>query len=149
LFGGLLFLAGAQPAWLPAAFLVFCATGLPWRVYHYTRVKPRNRMFLLDFCYLTSALAAALLVTPAARRHAGLVGAVYALADGPVSSALLAWQCTWVFHSAEHTVRWGCMGSRDGACFLACGHAAQWCGGAAQISCSASSLAWTSATLTS
>jgi hypothetical protein len=30
---------------------------------------------------------------------------VYALADGPVAGALVAWQCPWLFGSAEHTVR--------------------------------------------
>ncbi|EFN58064.1 hypothetical protein CHLNCDRAFT_142330 [Chlorella variabilis] len=104
MFGALLFLAGARPAALPAVFLLFAATALPWRVYHYTRVQPRNRVYLLDFCYAVAAATAAFLCLPARLQHPGLEAAVYALADGPVSAALVAWQCAWVFHSPDHTV---------------------------------------------
>ena len=107
MFGALLFLAGARPAALPAVFLLFAATALPWRVYHYTRVQPRNRVYLLDFCYAVAAATTAFLCLPARLQHPGLEAAVYALADGPVSAALVAWQCAWVFHSPDHTVRWG------------------------------------------
>jgi hypothetical protein len=112
LFGALLFVAGAAPAALPAVFLLFVATALPWRVYHYTVAQPRNRMYLLDFCYAVSAITAAFLCLPAETRaaHPGWEAAVYALADGPVSSALVAWQCAWLFHSPDHTVRWAQQG---------------------------------------
>jgi hypothetical protein len=30
---------------------------------------------------------------------------VYALADGPLAAALMAWQSAWVFGSTEHSIR--------------------------------------------
>lgn len=30
---------------------------------------------------------------------------VYALADGPLAAALIAWQSAWVFGSTEHSIR--------------------------------------------
>jgi hypothetical protein len=51
LFGGLLFLAGAQPWILPSIFLLFLVIALPWRAYHFHRQK--WDFFLLDFCYVS------------------------------------------------------------------------------------------------
>lgn len=104
LFGVLLFLAGARPSLLPAVFLLFVAVALPWRAYHYTRVQPRNSPYLFDFCYAVAGTTAAFLVWPQARQHPQLEAVVYALADGPVAGALVAWQCAWVFHSPDHTI---------------------------------------------
>jgi Protein of unknown function (DUF2838) len=50
LFGGLLYIAGAQPWLLPYVFLLFLVIALPWRVYHFHRQK--WDFFLLDFCYV-------------------------------------------------------------------------------------------------
>lgn len=110
LFGVLLFLAGARPSLLPAVFLLFVAVALPWRAYHYTRVQPRNSPYLFDFCYGVAGTTAAFLVWPQARQHPQLEAVVYALADGPVAGALVAWQCAWVFHSPDHTIRCACVG---------------------------------------
>eukprot|EP00775_Hariotina_reticulata_P009226 gene9226-9391_t len=58
--------------------------------------------FLIDFCYVVNlATVVYLLWFPNDVRVEALV---YALADGPVAGALVAWQCPWLFGSAEHTV---------------------------------------------
>ena len=36
-----------------------------------------------------------------------LEAAVYALADGPLAAALIAWQSAWVFGSPSHVIRYG------------------------------------------
>lgn len=60
--------------------------------------------YLIDFCYFVNVAAVIyLLWFP---QHAGFEALVYALADGPLAGALAAWQCPWVFGSAEHTTRW-------------------------------------------
>lgn len=51
LFGGLLFVAGAQPWLLPSIFILFLVIALPWRAYHFHRQK--WDFFLLDFCYVS------------------------------------------------------------------------------------------------
>ncbi|KAL4442073.1 hypothetical protein ABPG77_011334 [Micractinium sp. CCAP 211/92] len=104
LFGGLLALAGAAPWALPRAFLLFAGTALPWRAWRFAVAQPRNAPFLLDFCYAVNAAVAAFLCLPPGWRSAQLEGAVYALADGPVAGALVAWQVAWLFASADHTV---------------------------------------------
>lgn len=104
LFGGLLALAGAAPWALPRAFLLFAATALPWRAWRFSVAQPRNAPFLLDFCYAVNAAVAAFLCLPPGRRSPQLEGAAYALADGPVAGALVAWQVAWLFDSADHTV---------------------------------------------
>lgn len=38
-----------------------------------------------------------------------LGAAVYALADGPLAAALIAWQSAWVFGSTEHSIRYSNM----------------------------------------
>eukprot|EP00879_Flechtneria_rotunda_P032583 GHRR01035815.1.p1 GENE.GHRR01035815.1~~GHRR01035815.1.p1 ORF type:complete len:149 (+),score=38.40 GHRR01035815.1:828-1274(+) len=59
-------------------------------------------MFLIDFCYFVNiATVTFLLWYPNSRRFEALV---YALSDGPLAGALVAWQCPWVFGSGEHTV---------------------------------------------
>lgn len=50
------------------------------------------------------ATAAFLLLTP---RNPYLGAAMYALADGPLAAALIAWQSAWVFNSAPHVIRCG------------------------------------------
>ena len=60
--------------------------------------------YLIDFCYFVNVAAVIyLLWFP---EHKGFEALVYALADGPLAGALVAWQCPWVFGSAEHTTRW-------------------------------------------
>jgi len=59
--------------------------------------------YLIDFCYFVNVAAVIyLLWFP---HHTGFEALVYALADGPLAGALVAWQCPWVFGSAEHTTR--------------------------------------------
>ena len=45
-----------------------------------------------------------LLFAPNNRRLGAMV---YALADGPLAAALMAWQSAWVFGSTEHSIRLG------------------------------------------
>jgi hypothetical protein len=39
---------GAYPWLLPSVYLLFAATALPWRIYTFAVVNPRNTFFLLD-----------------------------------------------------------------------------------------------------
>ncbi len=48
------------------------------------------------------ATVAYLVFTP---YNAKLEAMVYALADGPLAAALIAWQSAWVFGSTEHSIR--------------------------------------------
>ncbi|KAF8072782.1 GPC1 [Scenedesmus sp. PABB004] len=99
-FGGLLFVAGAVPAALPFVFLVFFAVAMPLRAAAFWRSSAR--FYLLDFCYfVNAAVAAVLLLAPDDPRAEA---AASALADGPLAGALAAWQCPWIWGSAEHTV---------------------------------------------
>lgn len=60
--------------------------------------------YLIDFCYFVNvATVVYLLWFP---QHTGFEALVYAMSDGPLAGALVAWQCPWVFGSAEHTTRW-------------------------------------------
>jgi hypothetical protein len=61
--------------------------------------------YLIDFCYFVNIVTAVFLVW--FPNNAQLEALVYALADGPIAGALVAWQCPWVFGSGEHTVRCG------------------------------------------
>ena len=63
-------------------------------------------MYLLDFCYAASLATLVFLCLPPELCDPRLEAAVYALADGPVSGALVAWQCAYVFHSRDHIMRW-------------------------------------------
>ena len=47
--------------------------------------------------------AAGFLLFAPNNRHLGAM--VYALADGPLAAALMAWQSAWVFGSTEHSIR--------------------------------------------
>ena len=51
---------------------------------------------------------------------------VYVLCEGPLAAALIAWQCSWVMCSADHTIRWvgGCCPQQRGhAMWSPCVHA--------------------------
>lgn len=110
-FGLLLFAAGAAPGALPAVFLAFVLTALPWRCADF--VKRRWTFFLIDFCYFVNLAAALfLLFAPDSPEAEALV---YALSDGPLAGALVAWQCAWVFGDSEHTVRCACARPHGGA----------------------------------
>jgi hypothetical protein len=104
MFASLIFLAAAYPFALPHAFLAFLAVALPYRIYHFTIITPHNAFFLGDFCYSINLAVAAFLLAPPRRQDPRLAAALYVLAEGPVAAALSAWQCAWVFSSAEHTV---------------------------------------------
>lgn len=57
----------------------------------------------MDYCYFVNvATVIYLLWFPDDARFESLV---YAMADGPLAGALVAWQCPWVFGSIEHEVR--------------------------------------------
>lgn len=94
---------------------MFAATALPWRAWRFSVAQPRNAPFLLDFCYAVNAAVAAFLCLPPGRRSPQLEGAAYALADGPVAGALVAWQVAWLFDSADHTVRCDSVRAEEGA----------------------------------
>lgn len=97
-FAALVAVAVAAPAYLPWLFVAFCSTVLPWRCVSF--VRQSWGFYLIDFCYFVNlAVLAFLLAAPADPRAEALVAA---LADGPLAGALLAWQCPWVFSSAEH-----------------------------------------------
>ncbi|CAL5222529.1 g4904 [Coccomyxa viridis] len=99
-FGAGLFIAGAAPWLLPACFLLFSAICFPWRIYTFS--KRKWGFFLLDFCYWGNLATVAYLVfTP---YNARIGAMVYALADGPLAAALIAWQSAWVFGSTEHSI---------------------------------------------
>ncbi|KAF6259276.1 hypothetical protein COO60DRAFT_1514094 [Scenedesmus sp. NREL 46B-D3] len=99
-FGGLLFAAGAAAWCLPLLFLVFTAVCMPWRAVSFYRQK--WVFYLADFCYFVNIATAVFLVLFPS--NAQLEALVYALADGPIAGALVAWQCPWVFGSGDHTV---------------------------------------------
>ncbi|WIA28892.1 hypothetical protein OEZ86_011416 [Tetradesmus obliquus] len=99
-YGGLLFAAGAAAWSLTLLFLVFTAVCMPWRAVSFYRNK--WVFYLIDFCYFVNIATAVFLVW--FPNNAQLEALVYALADGPIAGALVAWQCPWVFGSGEHTV---------------------------------------------
>lgn len=100
-FGALMFVAGAAPWALPAAFLLFVFTAIPWRIVSFYHRK--WLFFCIDFCYFVNLAAALfLLLAPNDARYETLV---YALSDGPLAAALAAWQCAWVFGDQEHETR--------------------------------------------
>jgi pheromone shutdown protein TraB len=76
---------------MPVTSFFFCCS-LPLQVF-----------YLIDFCYFVNIVTAVFLVW--FPNNAQLEALVYALADGPIAGALVAWQCPWVFGSGEHTVR--------------------------------------------
>lgn len=64
---------------------------------------PAQVFYLIDFCYFVNvATVIYLLWFPDDVRFESLV---YAMSDGPLAGALVAWQCPWVFGSGEHQVR--------------------------------------------
>lgn len=65
--------------------------------------------FLLTLQAVNLATVAYLLFGSASP-HLGMM--VQALADGPLAGALLVWQCSWVFGSATHAVRYISLHSR-------------------------------------
>lgn len=103
-FAFLIFLAAAYPFLLPHLYLAFAAVALPWRFYDFSFRSPRNSFFLLDFCYFVNLATIAFLLLPPALQDPRAEAAIYALSDGPVAFALVAWQCAWVFSSFDHTV---------------------------------------------
>jgi hypothetical protein len=99
-FGGLLFAAGAAAWSLPTLFVLFAIVCLPWRAVSF--YKQKWVFYLIDFCYFVNiATLVYLLWFPDDERFESLV---YAMADGPLAGALVAWQCPWVFGSGEHQV---------------------------------------------
>lgn len=93
---------------------------------------------MIDFCYFVNvATAIYLLWFP---QHTGLEALVYALSDGPLAGALVAWQCPWVFGSEEHTTRWALQHQQqqddnDHACDWVCHTASSTGGDSTQVGC--------------
>lgn len=104
LFAVLIFIASAYPFVLPYVYMVFFLVAMPMRVYDFMVRQPENCMFLLDFCYWVNALCFGFLLLPPSWQNESVEASLYALADGPVSFALIAWQNAWVMSSQEHTI---------------------------------------------
>lgn len=104
-FAVLIFLAAAYPFILPYVYLIFSCVALPMRIYDFAFTQSgKNVFFLLDFCYWVNTACIVFLILPPAYRDPHIEASLYALADGPVSFALIAWQCAWVMSSQEHTI---------------------------------------------
>ena len=84
--------------WLYVAFVCIC---LPWRIIDFVREK--WTFFLLDFCYCVNVTVALCLMVASPRPR--LCMAAYALADGPLAAALIAWQSAWLMGSPAHSIR--------------------------------------------
>ena len=104
LYAVLIFVASAYPFVLPYVYIVFFLVAMPMRVYDFLVKQPENSMFLFDFCYWVNALCFLFLLSPPSWQYGRIEAALYALADGPVSFALIAWQNAWVMSSQEHTI---------------------------------------------
>ncbi|PNH10790.1 hypothetical protein TSOC_002421 [Tetrabaena socialis] len=108
-FYGLLFLLGLvavlvySPSLIPLAYLGFAAIAFPHRVI--TFHKKRWTFYLVDFCYFANAACCAFFL--AAPEDARAEAAVWALCEGPLAAALIAWQSAWLLGSPGHVVRWG------------------------------------------
>jgi hypothetical protein len=103
-FAALIFLAAAYPFVLPYVYLIFALVALPMRFVDYMFLQPRKKFFLLDFCYWVNLLTCIFLIIPPAFRDPHIEASLYALADGPVSFALIYWQNAWVMSSQEHYI---------------------------------------------
>ncbi len=75
----------------PSHVLQACSSVLLWTCIHRRHLQ-----------FVNAATVVFLLWFPENKRMETLV---YALADGPLAAALLAWQCPWVFGSIEHAIR--------------------------------------------
>ncbi|GLC33074.1 hypothetical protein PLESTB_000373300 [Pleodorina starrii] len=93
-------LVAYSPTLCPLVYLGFAALCLPYRVVSFASRK--WTFFLVDFCYFGNlACCAFLLFRPEDRR---LEAAVYALCEGPLAAALIAWQCAWLLGSPDHVI---------------------------------------------
>mmetsp|Transcript_1388 Transcript_1388/g.2452 ORF Transcript_1388/g.2452 Transcript_1388/m.2452 type:complete len:368 (-) Transcript_1388:824-1927(-) len=98
-FGVMAFLAGAAPGIIPSLYVLFFAYMMPLRTVYF--IKRKWQFFLIDFCYWVNiATVVFLLFYPTDERFSALV---FAMNEGPLSGALVVWQCAWVFGSREHT----------------------------------------------
>eukprot|EP00191_Tetraselmis_sp_GSL018_P016787 CAMPEP_0177585952 /NCGR_PEP_ID=MMETSP0419_2-20121207/4792_1 /TAXON_ID=582737 /ORGANISM="Tetraselmis sp., Strain GSL018" /LENGTH=465 /DNA_ID=CAMNT_0019075769 /DNA_START=82 /DNA_END=1479 /DNA_ORIENTATION=- len=98
-FGAMAFIAGAAPGAMSLFYVSFFAYMMPARTAYF--VKKKWQFFLLDFCYwANTATAIFLLFYPESKPFSALV---FAMNEGPLSGALVIWQCAWVFGSREHT----------------------------------------------
>lgn len=104
LYAVLIFVAAAYPFVLPYVYILFFVVAMPMRLYDFLVKQPENCMFLLDFCYWVNAMCFVFLMLPESWQDGNIESTLYALADGPVSFALLAWQNAWVMSSQEHTI---------------------------------------------
>lgn len=98
--GGLLFCLGAAPQAIPALYLLFIATALPWRIISF--VQRKWVFFLLDYCYFANIAAVLYLVAAPTEPRLGAM--VYSLCEGPLAAAIIPWQCAWLLGSPDHTI---------------------------------------------
>ncbi|MEW5316845.1 MAG: hypothetical protein WDW38_008190 [Sanguina aurantia] len=100
----LVFCCGGLPSQLPAIYLLFAATAIPYRAWDFLRKK--WAFFLCDFCYAANAAVVVFLLA-CPRTHPvrlSLQACVWVLAEGPLAVAILPWRCTWLMGSMSHTV---------------------------------------------
>mmetsp|Transcript_36962 Transcript_36962/g.95863 ORF Transcript_36962/g.95863 Transcript_36962/m.95863 type:complete len:460 (-) Transcript_36962:215-1594(-) len=98
-FGLMAFLAGAAPGLIPSMYICFFTYMVPLRTVYF--FKRKWQFFLIDFCYWVNiATVIFLLFYPTSERFSALV---FSMNEGPLSGALVVWQCAWVFGSREHT----------------------------------------------
>ena len=120
----------ARPEHFGAWYVASLAPLLAHRVVTYRR--RRWAYFCLDFCYALNALCMGLAVAALAggRARGRLFALAFALANGPLLSAILVWRNSFIFHSLDHVtstalhalppmwtyaVRWGGGGDAGGA----------------------------------
>ncbi|KAK3272103.1 hypothetical protein CYMTET_19581 [Cymbomonas tetramitiformis] len=100
---GVLFTAwvcGNCPQNLHLLFYVFICTGVPGRCIYYFQMH--YQYFLIDFCYFVNTMVAVfLLFYP---NDARVQAMTFAIAEGPVATAIIAWRCSWVFGSNDHII---------------------------------------------
>ena len=95
---------GAAPWTGAPLFVLFALTALPHRALSF--ISKRWGFFLADFCYAANVLVLGVVVAAAARDTTTISRVervAAALADGPLSGALLAWQCAYG-PSLDHSV---------------------------------------------
>lgn len=56
--------------------------------------------------FVNVAVIAFLISSPAPGAEPGLMAMLYVLSEGPLASALIAWECAWVFSSPDHIIRY-------------------------------------------
>jgi len=98
-FGVVIYLTGALPGLMPVVYSAKLVLLIFIRLYLYR--KEKWGYFLLDFCYFANLLM--LLYLWAAPGSSSVFKAVFAVANGPLGVAIIAWRNSLVFHSLDKT----------------------------------------------